>query len=186
LTKPVITLSSPPLFNQPTKREESQENMSRVLQLLLEGERLSTEQMGDVLGISIEEVSQELDRLKSEKILLGWRPILNPENAEQGLVRAVIEVKISPEREGGFDRQAMRISRFDEVDSCQLMSGGFDLLVIVKGKTLHQVAAFVSERLATIGGVLSTATHFMLRSYKEQGHILVDGDAEDVRPAVSP
>ena len=73
-----------------------------------------------------------------------------------------------------------------EVDSCHLMSGGYDLLVVVKGSTLHQVASFVSERLATIGGVLSTATHFMLRSYKEQGYLLVDGDPEDVRPAVSP
>ena len=160
--------------------------MSQVLQLLLEGERLSTDQMAEVLGMSSEEVDRDLERLRTEKILLGWRPVLNPEHADQDLVRAVIEVKISPEREGGFDRQALRISRFDEVDSCHLMSGGFDLLVIVKGKTLHQVAAFVSERLATIGGVLSTATHFMLRSYKEQGHILVDGDADSARPAVSP
>ena len=160
--------------------------MSQVLQLLLEGERLSSEQIAEVLGLSSDEVDQELNRLQAEKVLLGWRPVLNPEHADQGLVRAVIEVKISPEREGGFDRQALRISRFAEVDSCHLMSGGYDLLVVVKGNTLHQVATFVSERLATIGGVLSTATHFMLRSYKEQGHLLVDGDAEVDRPAVSP
>ena len=160
--------------------------MSQVLQLLLEGDRLSTDQMAEVLGMSSEEVDRELERLKTEKILLGWRPVLNPEHADQDLVRAVIEVKISPEREGGFDRQALRISRFDEVDSCHLMSGGYDLFVVVKGGTLHQVAAFVSERLATIGGVLSTATHFMLRSYKEQGHLLVDGVADAARPAVSP
>ena len=160
--------------------------MSQVLQLLLEGDRLSTDQMAEVLGMSSEEVDRELERLKTEKILLGWRPVLNPEHADQDLVRAVIEVKISPEREGGFDRQALRISRFDEVDSCHLMSGGYDLFVVVKGGTLHQVAAFVSERLATIGGVLSTATHFMLRSYKEQGHLLVDGNVDAVRPAVSP
>ena len=160
--------------------------MSQVLQLLLDGERLSTDQMAEVLGLSTDDIDQELDRLSTEKVLLGWRPVLNPEHAAQGLVRAVIEVKISPEREGGFDRQALRISRFEEVDSCHLMSGGYDLLVVVKGSTLHQVASFVSERLATIGGVLSTATHFMLRSYKEQGYLLVDGDPEDVRPAVSP
>ena len=160
--------------------------MSQVLQLLLEGERLTTGQMAEVLGLSSQEVDRELERLQADKVLLGWRPVLNPEQADQGLVRAVIEVKISPEREGGFDRQALRISRFEEVDSCHLMSGGYDLLVVVKGSTLHQVATFVSERLATIGGVLSTATHFMLRSYKEQGHLLVEGDSEAARPAVSP
>ena len=160
--------------------------MSQVLKLLLEGERLSTGQMAEVLGMSGEAVEQELERLKADKVLLGWRPVLNPEHSDRDLVRAVIEVKISPEREGGFDRLALRISRFDEVDSCHLMSGAYDLLVVVKGKNLHEVAAFVSERLSTIGGVLSTATHFMLRSYKEQGHLLVAGDADADRPAVSP
>ena len=91
---------------------------------------------------------------------------------ESDLVRAVIEVKISPEREGGFDRLSHRISKFEEVEACHLMSGAYDLLVIVQGKNLHTVATFVSERLATIEGVLSTATHFLLRSYKEHGHLL--------------
>ena len=90
--------------------------MSQVLQLLLDGERLSTDQMAEVLGLSTDDIDQELDRLSTEKVLLGWRPVLNSEHADQGLVGAVIEVKISPEREGGFDRQALRISRFEEVD----------------------------------------------------------------------
>ena len=95
----------------------------------------------------------------------------------------MIEVKISPEREGGFDRMALRISKFEEVESCYLMSGGYDLLVFVSGKTLKSVALFISERLATIEGVLSTATHFLLRPYKEQSHLLVqEGSSEEKTP----
>ena len=101
-------------------------------------------------------------------------------------MRAVIEVKISPEREGGFDRLASRIARFDAVESSYLMSGSYDLLVFAVGNDLREVASFVSERLASVDGVLSTATHFMLRAYKEQGHLLLSpADGED-KPAVSP
>lgn len=160
--------------------------MSSVLQLLLEGERLDTAQMAQVLGLSESEIEAELTRLKAEEILLGWRPVLNPAKAEDGIVRAVIEVRITPEREGGFDRLAARIARFDCVESCYLMSGSYDLLVIAKGDDLRDVASFVSERLASVEGVLSTATHFMLRAYKEQGHLMLSPvDGED-KPAVSP
>jgi DNA-binding Lrp family transcriptional regulator len=159
--------------------------MSSVLQLLLEGERLSTAQMAQVLGLSEGDVAAELKRLEAEEILLGWRPVLNPERAPENLVRAVIEVKISPERDGGFDRLATRISRFDSVESCYLMSGSYDLLVIASGSDLRDVATFVSERLASIEGVLSTATHFMLRAYKEQGHILSSPTEDSDKPAVS-
>ena len=160
--------------------------MSSVLQLLLEGERLGTHQMAEILGMDEVDVESELTRLRDERILLGWRPVFNPAKVEDDLVRAVIEVKITPEREGGFDRLAMRISRFDEVESSYLMSGGYDLLVIVAGKNLRSVATFVSERLATIEGVLSTSTHFLLRAYKEQRHLLVEEAVESDKPAVSP
>ena len=160
--------------------------MSSVLQLLLEGERLDTAQMAQILGLPESEIDAELTRLKAEEILLGWRPVLNPERAQEAVVRAVIEVKISPERDGGFDRLASRIARFDAVESCYLMSGAYDLLVFAVGKDLREVATFVSERLASVEGVLSTATHFMLRAYKEQGHLLLSPiDGED-KPAVSP
>ena len=160
--------------------------MSSVLQLLLEGERLETSRMAEILGLEQAEVESELTRLQDEKILLGWRPVFNLAEVEEDQVRAVIEVKISPEREGGFDRLSLRISRFDEVESCYLMSGGYDLLVIVAGKNLRAVASFVSERLATIDGVLSTSTHFLLRAYKEQRHLLVEEDSVVDKPAVSP
>lgn len=160
--------------------------MSPVLKLLLEGERLDTAQMAQVLGLCESEIESELTRLKGEGILLGWRPILNPERAQEGVVRAVIEVKISPERDGGFDRLAARISRFDAVESCYLMSGAYDLLVFVVGNDLREVASFVSERLASVDGVLSTATHFMLRAYKEQGYLLLSVADHEDKPSVSP
>ena len=126
--------------------------MTTVLQLLLEGERLDTVQLASILNQSEAEVSAELERLQAEQVLLGWRPVFNPERAEGELVRAVIEVRISPERDGGFDRLAARISQFEAVESCYLMSGAYDLLLFAKGKDLREVATFVSERLASVEG----------------------------------
>lgn len=160
--------------------------MSSVLQLLLEGESLDTAQLAQILDLSEAEVSAEIARLQAEKILLGWRPVFNPERAQEDVVRAVIEVRISPERDGGFDRLAARISQFDAVESCYLMSGSYDLLIFAIGKDLREVASFVSERLASVGGVLSTATHFMLRAYKEQGHLLLSPTESGDKPSVSP
>jgi DNA-binding Lrp family transcriptional regulator len=152
--------------------------MSPLIKLLLEGGKLNTAQMAQVLNLPEAEVNRQLEQLRADRVLLGWRPVLNLADEDTGLVRAVIEVRITPERGGGFNRLADRISRFDEVESCYLMSGGYDLLVIVGGSSLQKVAAFVSEKLSTIEGVLSTATHFLLRSYKEQGFLL-DIPAED-------
>ncbi len=160
--------------------------MSKVLEFLLRGERLSTSEMAEVLRIPIQDVEAEMERLREDGTLLGWIPVLNPDKLEEQRVSAVIELKISPEREGGFDRVAMRVSRFEEVQTCYLMSGAYDLLVIVSGRNLQDVARFVSEKLATLGGVLSTATHFLLRPYKEQGHLLLDEDGNPEKPAVSP
>ena len=160
--------------------------MSSLISLLFETGDPRPEKLAKILGKDKSEVERELEELQENKTLLGWVPILNPDKADLGKVRAVIEVKISPEREGGFDRMALRISRFEEVDSCYLMSGGYDLLVFVSGTNLNSVAAFISERLATIEGVLSTATHFLLRPYKEQNHMLVQEVANEEKPAVSP
>src|SRR6516162_7031996 len=160
--------------------------MNPLIKLLLEGRGLSTAQMAQVLNLTEAEVNRQLDQLKNDRLLLGWRPVLNLAQEEAGVVRAVIEVKITPERGGGFNRLAERISRFDEVESCYLMSGGYDLMVIVNGTSLQRVAAFVSEKLSTVEGVLSTSTHFMLRSYKEQGFLL-EGKAEETdRLKVAP
>lgn len=160
--------------------------MSSVLQLLLEGESLDTAQLAQILDLSEAEVAAEIARLQAEKILLGWRPVFNPERAQEDVVRAVIEVRISPERDGGFDRLAARISQFEAVESCYLMSGSYDLLIFAIGKNLREVASFVSERLASVDGVHSTATHFMLRAYKEQGHLLLSPTESGDKPSVSP
>lgn len=160
--------------------------MNEVLKLILEGEHLSTGQIGQVLNLSREQVETEFDKLKADKILLGWRPVLNPDYGAADRVRAVIELKIHPEREGGYDRLAERISRFAQVESCYLMSGAYDLMVVVKADNLREIASFVFERLATLDGVVSTATHFMLRAYKEQGFLLETSEAKPEKPAVSP
>ena len=162
--------------------------MNPVLKLLLEGGRLSTAQMAQVVGLSETEVQQHLEQLKKDKIFLGWRPVLDlsREAAAGAAVRAVIEVKVTPERGGGFNRLAERLARFDEVESCYLMSGGYDLLVIDDGSSLQKVAGFVSEKLSTLEGVLSTSTHFMLRSYKEGGFLIEQAEAQSTRLNVAP
>lgn len=170
--------------------------MNPVLKLLLEGGRLTTAQMAQVAGLSESEVKQHLEQLQKDKIFLGWRPVLDlsreaaaAEAAALGAaaaVRAVIEVRITPERGGGFNRLADRISRFDEVESCYLVSGGYDLLVFVNGPSLQKVASFVSEKLSTIEGVLSTATHFMLRCYKDSGFLFDQAEAQPARLNVAP
>ena len=121
-------------------------------------------------------------------LLLASAPALAQYEVEQDSpvwVRAVIEVKITPERGGGFDRLAERIAKYDEVVSCTLMSGAYDLLVVVEGNDLREVAKFVAEQLSTVQGVLSTATHFMLKPYKEQG-ILMSAEKQPERLAVAP
>ena len=160
--------------------------MNPVIKLLLEGGSLSTAQMAQVLNLTEAEVTRQLDQLTKDRILLGWRPVLNLSDEESGTVRAVIEVRITPERGGGFNRLAERISRFSDVESCYLMSGGYDLLVFVSGSSLQKVAAFVSEKLSTLEGVLSTATHFLLRSYKEQGFLMDVKAEENDRLKVAP
>ena len=160
--------------------------MKPIIKLLLEGGGLSNAQMAQVLNLSEAEFNRQLDELRQQRILLGYRPVLNLASEDAGAVRAVIEVRITPERSGGFNRLAERISRFDEVESCYLMSGGYDLLVFVTGSSLQKVAGFVSEKLATVEGVLSTATHFMLRSYKEQGFMMDVKSEETERLNVTP
>ena len=159
--------------------------MSNLLDILQETADPNPTKIAKIVGLPVEEVESEIKLLREEGSLLGWVPLLHPSHKGRESVRAVIEVKISPEREGGFDRMAQRISKFEEVEACHLMSGAYDLMVIVQGKNLHAVASFVSERLSTIEGVLSTATHFLLRSYKEHGHLLTNESEDTEKPPVS-
>jgi DNA-binding Lrp family transcriptional regulator len=159
--------------------------MDPLLKLLRENARLTVPQLARLLGIGETEVAARIAAFEADQSVLGYRAILNEEKLGLEVVRAVIEVRITPEREGGFNRIADRIAKYAEVRSCYLMSGGYDLLVEVEGASLREVAMFVSEKLATIAGVLSTATHFILKPYKELG-VLMQQDRKDERLAVSP
>ncbi len=159
--------------------------MDPLLKLLRENAALRSSDLARLLNTSEPEVTTAIKRYEAENVILGYRTVLNEEKLGLERVRALIEVRITPERGGGFDRLAERIAKYQEVVSCYLMSGGYDLLVMVEGENLREVASFVSEKLATIQGVISTATHFMLKPYKEQG-ILMSRDAQDQRLAITP
>src|SRR6478672_7508410 len=159
--------------------------MDPLLKLLHENAALKPAQLSKMLNVPEADVAKKIKAYEDDKVILGYRAVLNEEKTGDDIVRAVIEVKITPERGGGFDRLAERIAKYTEVHSCYLMSGGYDLLVIVEGTNLRQVATFVSEKLATIQGVISTATHFMLKTYKVQG-VLMSGAPTEERLPVSP
>jgi DNA-binding Lrp family transcriptional regulator len=159
--------------------------MDPILKLLHENAALQPAQLARMLNQPEAEIAAKIKAYEEGEIILGYRAVLNEEKLGQDIVRAVIEVKITPERGGGFDRLAERIAKYAEVRSCYLMSGGYDLLVMVEGTSLREVATFVSEKLATIQGVVSTATHFMLKVYKEQG-LLIHAEANEERLAISP
>jgi DNA-binding Lrp family transcriptional regulator len=159
--------------------------MDALLKLLRENASLKPAQLAVMLSIPETEVTAKIKTYESTNVILGYRTIINEEKLGLDRVRAAIEVKITPERGGGFDRLAERIAKYQEVSSCYLMSGGYDLLVVVEGANLREVATFVSEKLATVQGVISTATHFMLKPYKEQG-VLMTREHSDERLAVSP
>lgn len=159
--------------------------MDPLLKLLEEHALHSHEELAKMLDLSPDEVQRRIKTYEDDKVILGYKAVINDDKLETDLVKAVIEVKIQPEREGGFDRLAERIAKFDEVTSLFLMSGAYDLLIFVEGRSMRQVAQFVSEKLATIQGVNSTATHFMLKTFKEQG-VLMEAGEEVERLKVSP
>ena len=138
-----------------------------------------------MLGISEEEVISQLESLESDGIIRAFQAVVNEEKLDHSIVTTVIEVKVTPESDGGFDRIAQRISNYSEVESLFLMSGTFDLLVFIKGKTMHEAAQFVSEKLATMNGVTSTATHYMMKTYKLNGIAMQSGE-DDERLQISP
>ena len=159
--------------------------MDSLLKLLRENAALSTEDLSGMLSLSEEEVRTKIRQAQADGIILGYQAILGDDASEDNGVQAVIEVNLTPERDGGFNRLAHRIAKYDEVSSRYLMSGSYDILVIVDGSNLRQVASFVSEKLATIQGVTSTATHFLLKRYKENG-VMIGGEEEADKLAVSP
>ena len=159
--------------------------MDELLNILKKNARTSLEDIAKMTRSTPGAVAARIEEYEKSGTIRGYRALLNEDHLKEDRVTAVIEVKVQPEREGGFDRIARRISGFPEVVNMHLMSGKFDLLLFVEGDNLRKVAAFVSERLATLDGVLSTGTHFMLKTYKQDG-VLMDGERADERLQVSP
>jgi DNA-binding Lrp family transcriptional regulator len=159
--------------------------MDALLTLLEENALASPETLASQLNLTPDEVRRQIKQLEKDRVILAYKAIVDDERARRHGVKAVIEVRITPEREGGFDKVAHRVAQYREVQSCYLMSGGFDLLVFVEGETLQEVAGFVSEKLSTLPGVLSTATHFNLKTYKVQG-VLREAAVNEERLQVSP
>jgi DNA-binding Lrp family transcriptional regulator len=159
--------------------------MDKLLQLLERNALLTPDKLATMLDLSPKDVKKKIETYEQEGVLLGYKAVINYDKLEQDRVKAVIEVRVTPEREGGFDRTAERIAQFEEVTSCFLMSGAYDVLIFVEGKTLNQVASFVSSKLSTLEHVQSTATHFMLKAYKEHGILMLQSMPEE-RMAVAP
>jgi len=142
--------------------------MEKLLELLERDCTQTPEQLSAQSGLALEEVRREQKRLEDEGVILGYKAIVDWDRASREAVTALIEVKVTPQSIDGFDRIAERIYQYDEVESMYLMSGSFDLTVIISGRTLREVAQFVGERLAPLDGVTGTATHFILKKYKEK------------------
>ena len=146
--------------------------MDEILEILEENSRYTDEQIAIMSGKTVEEVREAIRDYEERSIIAGYTTLINWENTGRETVTALIEVKITPQRGEGFDKVAERIYNFDQVKACYLMSsGGFDLTVIVEGKTMKEVAMFVSEKLAVQDNVIGTATHFVLKKYKDHGTI---------------
>ena len=147
-----------------------------ILELLKENARISTEDIAAMTGKTTEQVEAVLKNFEDEGVILKYTAVVNPEKSAstKEKVRAEIEIQVTPEREHGFDAIADRVYRFPEVKSLYLMSGGYDLKVVIEGDTLQQVALFVARKLATIQGVRSTRTHFILKTYKENDVVYIE------------
>ena len=156
-----------------------------ILDILQEDCRIPLEKMAVMTGTSIQEVAAAIDSLEARKIILRYSPTINWDRTDRERVEAMIEVRVTPQRDMGFDAIARRIYRFDEVKSVYLMSGSYDLLVLVEARTLKELAAFVSGKLSPLETVTGTATSFVLKRYKEEGVIFENDDA-DRRLVISP
>ena len=149
-----------------------------ILEILSEDARTDIEKIAVMTGKTEKEVEDAIANLEKERILLKYPAMVNWDRVREDVVQALIEVRVTPQRDEGFDAIAEKIYRFEEVKSVYLMSGAYDLLVIVEGANIKQLAIFVGEKLSTLENVLSTATHFVLKKYKQDG-VIMERNAED-------
>lgn len=156
----------------------------KILEILESNCSLPVEQIAILCGSTVEEVCDAIEGMKKNKIILGNKSIINWEKTDKELVTALIELKVTPQRGEGFDRIAERIYQFPEVKTLYLMAGAFDLTVIIEGKTMKEVAMFVANRLAPMDFVVSTSTHFVLKTYKYEG-VVFDDTQQDTRQVIT-
>ena len=159
--------------------------MEEILEILEKNFRYTDEQIAVMAGKTVEEVREAIQDYEEKSIIAGYTTLINWENTGKEVVTALIQVKVTPQRWEGFDKVAERIYRYDQVQACYLMSsGGFDLTVIVEGKTMKEVATFVAQKLAVLDNVDGTATHFVLKKYKDHGTIFKEKKNTDNREAI--
>lgn len=153
----------------------------KLLRLLEENSRLSMEQLATLTGMSAQEVAQKIDQYEREGVIRSYGAIIDWEKTDRSYVSALIELKVSPKRDYGFEEIAKTLMEFPEVETVYLMSGGYDLALTVSGESFRDIAMFVAHRLSPLDSVLSTATHFVLRRYKERGVIICSEEDNDER-----
>jgi len=161
--------------------------MNDILELLQNDARLTAEEIATMLKRKVADIKKQIKKMEEDGIILKYSAVVNQEKipSRKETVQAVIEINVLPEREKGFDSLAERIYKFPQVKSVYLMSGGYDLQVIVEGSHLKEVAFFVSEKLAPLEGVRGTKTHFVLKKYKENGNVLI-GKEKSTRLEMAP
>lgn len=156
-----------------------------LLAIIEKNGRMGLKELAILLGVEEIQVANELAALEAEGIICGYHTMIDWEKTSREKVSALIEVRVTPQRGQGFDNIAERIYQYPEVQSVYLMSGGYDLMIILEGKTLREISAFVSEKLSALDSVLSTATHFILKKYKDHGTVL-SKKKEDEREMITP
>ncbi len=152
--------------------------MDKLLQLLSSNSKFSTAEISAMLGEPEDYIKAQIKEYESRGIIKGYQAVVNWEEVENSYVEALIELKVTPKRETGFDDMAQMCMAFEEVDSVYLMAGVYDFALIVKGETMQDVAMFVAKKLSTVDGVLSTSTHFIMRRYKDRGMNLFGSDSQ--------
>ena len=157
----------------------------KILTFIEKNSRIDLKELAIILGVDEAAVVNELQKMEEEHIICGYHTLINWDNTSDEKVVALIEVKVTPQRGMGFDKIAERIYQYSEVEAVYLMSGAYDFTVFIEGKTMRQVAQFVSDRLAPMESVLSTATHFVLKKYKDHGTIISE-PVQDERMLITP
>lgn len=153
--------------------------MDKIIKILEENARYTNEEIAVMLNMTADEVKAEINKLEKDGVIRGYKAIVDHEKRSENYVVAIIELKVTPKRDMGFDEIAETIAQYHEVEDVYLMSGGYDLALIVSGKTFKDIALFVSQRLAVLDSVISTATHFVLSRYKEKGIIIHEAPKDE-------